>query len=157
MKRVKIMLIAVIVMCNVMYAGQRLSGNSQNRLTAMQNQIDECRKIIRETPIKMAKKIVILNRLKVVGNEIQKALVLYIKTSQDCMENADGDLLERMCRQYSDLNVGVIISQKKIIIQESIEETNRELVKIKEIKIGIPILKAMIDSLEGTKKIRMGI
>lgn len=155
----KIILIASLVLIqSIVYAGQT-DGNfgmaSTSKLERIQNQIDKYTKFINELPQELQQKINNFNRIKGLGNDIQQVLVTYITATDECLNGAHSAIGQEACGEFSNLDLGSEIKEKKKKVIKMITEAKRELIKVKAKQKDIPLIEKLLKSLKVTKNMIM--
>ena len=155
----KIILIASLVFIqSVVYAGQTdgdFGMAPTSKLERIQNQIDKYTKFINELPQEFQQKINNFNRIKGLGNDIQQVLVTYVTATDECLNGAHSAIGREACGEFSNLDLGSEIKDKKEKVIEMITEAQRELTDVKAKQKDIPLLEKLLKSLKVTKNMIM--
>lgn len=157
MKKI-ILIVSLVLIQSIVYAGQTdgaFGMASTSKLERIQNQIDKYTKFINELPQELQQKINNFNRIKGLGNDIQQVLVTYITATDECLNGAHSAIGQEACGEFSNLDLGSEIKEKKKKVIEMITEAERELIEVKAKQKDIPLIEKLLKSLKVTKSMMM--
>lgn len=157
MKKI-ILMTSLLMVHTVVYAGQTdgdFGMTPTSKLERIQNQINKYTKIISELPHELQQKINNFARIKGLGNDIQQVLVTYVTATDECLNGAHSALGREACGEFSNLDLGSEIKEKKEKVIEMISEAQRELGEVKGRQKDIPLIEKLLNSLKVTKSMMM--
>jgi len=157
MKKI-ILITSLVLVQSIVYAGE-IDGDSDttppSKLERIQNQIDKYTKVISELPQELKNKINNFNRIKGLGNTIQQVLVTYVTATDECLNGTHSAIGQEACGEFSNLDLGSEIKEKKEKVIAMITEAQRELIEVKAKQKDIPLIEKLLKSLKVTKSMMM--
>jgi len=157
MKKI-ILITSLVLVQSIVYAGQTdgdFDTTPPSKLERIQNQIDKYTKVISELPQELKNKINNFNRIKGLGNNIQQVLVTYVTATDECLNGAHSAIGQEACGEFSNLDLGSEIKEKKEKVLAMITEAQRELMDVKAKQKDIPLIEKLLTSLKVTKSMMM--
>jgi len=131
------------------------AATSSSKLSKIQANITEYETIINEMPKKLQSKIENFERLKTIGDKVKSVLSDYIAATNECIKKAHSKIGEKVCQDFSALDLGKEIKEEKDKVKEMIVQAETELKDVRTQELDLPLVKKVLESLRTTKKMLM--
>jgi len=156
----KIMVMICLLAINTSVYADELDGFQgvsapKSKLERIQNKIDKYTKLINDLPAELQEKIENFQRLKGLGNKIQKVLTTYVIATEECVKSSHSEIGREACNDLSNLDLGKEIKEKKQEVIEMIAEASRELKTVQEKQKDIILIEKILSTLKSTKQMMM--
>lgn len=156
----RILLIGCLLLVNDSIYADQIDGFQgveapKSKVQRIQDKIDKYTKLINDLPAELQKKIDNFQRLKGLGNKIQKVLVIYIVATEECVKQSHSAIGVEACGDLSELDLGSEIKSKKEKVIEMIAEAERELKIVQDKQKDITTIEKILKTLKSTKDMMM--